>query len=67
MICFLDMTFCCSETHKPDCDRQWTPELQAAADRWWSGFPGSAPVAFSPYCGGELRIPNATITEWTRP
>lgn len=48
MMCFRDMTFCSSKEHKPDCSRQWTPELSAAAERWW-GKPG-APVAFAPFC-----------------
>jgi hypothetical protein len=55
MICFRDMTFCCSEQHASDCDRQWTPELQAQAERWWGS--ANAPVAFSAFCGGELRVP----------
>jgi len=49
MMCFKDMTFCSSLNHRPDCDRQWTPELAAEARRWWGG-PG-APVAFSAFCG----------------
>jgi hypothetical protein len=48
MMCFRDKTFCCSEQHEPECDRAWTGELQAAADRWW-GKPG-APVCFAPLC-----------------
>jgi hypothetical protein len=56
VICFRDMTFCCSEQHKPECTRAWTADLQKAAERWW-GSP-EAPVAFSPFCGGEIRIPS---------
>ena len=48
MICFRDQSFCmeskqCGNTECPD---RWTPELQAAAVRWW-GFE-NAPVAFMP-------------------
>lgn len=49
MMCFKDRTFCSSKTHKSDCNRQFTPELQAEARRWW-GKEG-APVAFSDFCG----------------
>jgi hypothetical protein len=48
MLCFRDKTFCSSKNHRPDCDRQWTLELEAAAEKWWGG-PG-APVAFAPLC-----------------
>jgi hypothetical protein len=57
MICFKDRTFCSSKNHKPECDRRWTPELQAEADRWW-GKPG-APVSFTNFCGGEEIEPDA--------
>lgn len=33
----LDRTFCASAVHKPDCDRQITPEVEAAMKR--SGKP----------------------------
>lgn len=49
MICYLDRTFCirgegctCPEW------RRYTPEIQAAADRWF-GEPG-APVAMGALC-----------------
>ena len=53
MACFADRTFC----NDPDCQgvcgfEPWTPELQAAADKWWRWFcyPGEpkkpAPVSF---------------------
>lgn len=48
MICFRDRTYCSCEVHTDDCDRRWTPELSAQAERWWGG-PG-APVAFAPLC-----------------
>jgi hypothetical protein len=48
VICFKDRTFCSSKNHKPECDRRWTPELQAEADQWW-GKPG-APVSFINFC-----------------
>jgi hypothetical protein len=50
MICFRDTTFCSHETHDANCDRRWTPELSAAAERWWGGL--GAPVAFGPMCSG---------------
>lgn len=48
MLCFKDRTFCCSKAHKPNCDRQWTPQLQEEAERWWKG--PNPPVAFSDFC-----------------
>jgi hypothetical protein len=51
MLCFKDRTFCSATKHKPGCTRQWTPELQREADKWW-GKPG-APVAFSNFCEEE--------------
>jgi hypothetical protein len=54
MLCFKDKTFCSSKTHKPECDRQWTPELQKEAEEWarQSGL-SNVPVSFAPLCGEE--------------
>lgn len=45
MLCYRDMTFCKESTCKlfGDCPRSLTPEVLAAADRWW-GKPG-APIS----------------------
>jgi hypothetical protein len=48
MMCFRDMTFCCSKTKKHTCGREFTDLDQRAADKWW-GKPG-APVAFANFC-----------------
>ena len=37
MICYRDMTFCNSTTHRPECSRQLTDEVRAAAVKWWCG------------------------------
>jgi hypothetical protein len=50
VICFRDRTYCSRTEHAPDCERQWTPELQAEAERWWGG--PDAPVCFGPCCDG---------------
>jgi hypothetical protein len=50
MICFRDMTFCEAACGNVGCHRLLTPEVKAAAERWW---PGVAPVAradFSATC-----------------
>lgn len=62
MICFRDMTFCCSEVHTNDCTRQWTPELQAAADRWWQGCKGPAPVCFAPLCDAARALSTPSVS-----
>lgn len=45
----LDKTFCASPTHKPDCDRQITPAIEAALKRCgkekW--------ISMAYFCGGE--------------
>lgn len=50
MLCFRDRTFCNDKTCNGACGFEvWTPELQAAADRWWRTFKvpdHPAPVAF---------------------
>jgi hypothetical protein len=41
-----DRTFCASATHKPDCDRQITPDVEAAmkrANKQW--------VSMAYFCG----------------
>jgi hypothetical protein len=47
MICFRDMTFCQAACLNASCHRRFTPEIRAAADRWWKE-PG-APIAFSDF------------------
>lgn len=50
MICYKDITYCGSKTHKPDCHRQFV------ADKYyweWSksmGRPKGGPVAYADYC-----------------
>ena len=55
MICYRDITFCGSKTHKPDCDRQFTAEDAQGAKKWWGS--DDAPVAFADFCG-EKRTDN---------
>jgi hypothetical protein len=45
VICYRDMTFCADACATKDCPRQFGPDQQAAAERWW-GEPG-APVMFA--------------------
>lgn len=56
MICYQDRSFC---NHGDGCtcppDRRYTPEVQAAADRWF-GEPG-APVARGDLCGKRRSAP----------
>lgn len=49
MLCYRDTTFCVSENCK--CGRKLTPEIIAAAERWW-GKPG-APIAKANFCDTE--------------
>jgi len=51
MLCYKDMTFCCAKEHKPECDRQFTKEDSAKAERWWGGK--GAPISFHNFCGGD--------------
>lgn len=44
MICYKDKTFCSSETHKPDCDRQITEEDKKHAEEL------SLPIAYGKFC-----------------
>lgn len=44
MICYRDMSFCMSDCNNTECPRNFTPEVQEAADKWW-GKEG-APIAF---------------------
>jgi hypothetical protein len=48
MICFRDQSFCkeSDQCATSSCDRKWTTEQQAAAQRWWGG--PNAPVSFMP-------------------
>lgn len=53
----LDRTWCASPTHKPDCDRQITPEVEAAMKRC-----GKENYSVAFFCGEpEIRKDN-----WTR-
>lgn len=41
MLCFRDKSFCklwkeCKDGHK--CDRAYTPQVNADAEKWWEGF-----------------------------
>ncbi len=54
MICYRDTTFCVSPDCKDECGRKLTPEIQQAADDWWDGCKGEAPIAVSCFCGGDL-------------
>jgi hypothetical protein len=51
MVNFRDRVFCASPGCQNRCGRQLTPEIQAAAERWWGG-PG-APIAYGYFCGRE--------------
>ena len=59
MFCFRDTTYCDSPQCTGACGYQWTPELQAAAEKWWNPqnkpeLVGKAPVAFSYFCGEPI-------------
>lgn len=49
MICFKDETFCVAPCSVNDCTKKLTKEVTEAADRWWAGCSGSAPIAMSDY------------------
>jgi len=49
MIGFRDKTFCAAACENADCHRNVTPEVEAAAERWWGG-PG-APMAMADFSG----------------
>lgn len=49
MICYRDTTFCVSPNCQNKCGRKLTPEIQAAARRWWGGE--DAPIAVAYFCG----------------
>ena len=55
MICYRDMTFCNSAAHRPECSRQLTDEVRAAAVKWWGG--PDAPIAAAPLCDHEKEDP----------
>jgi hypothetical protein len=48
------MTFCVSPDCENKCGRKLTPDIRAAADRWWGKCEGEAPIAVSCFCGGDL-------------
>ena len=48
MICYRDMTFCPFYTdcvRAKDCARPLTPEVIAAANKWWEGIDSEVPIA----------------------
>lgn len=52
MICYKDMTFCCSDCTNSKCERHWDDKKRADARKWWGSDEG-VPVAFadfSPTC-----------------
>lgn len=59
MICYMDKTFCSyAETcsYARSCHRALTPEVQAAADKWWEGCSGNAPICLfvdKPQCHSD--------------
>lgn len=44
MLCYLDKTFCASEVHQNDCNRQITPEQIAEAQKL------GLPIAWGKFC-----------------
>jgi hypothetical protein len=50
MICFRDMTFCTAACADTQCHRRLTPDVKAAARRWWGG--DDAPIAMADYSDG---------------
>ena len=47
MICYRDMTFCSAPCKTNLCSRNMTQATQEAADKWWGGKPGEAPIALA--------------------
>jgi hypothetical protein len=67
MICFRDRSYRNLVCETVQCDRNFTPEAKAAAEKWWEMFkmPGEAPVHFTDTYAkrcGEYRPPVATHT-----
>lgn len=57
MICYRDMTFCGTPGCK--CARALTPEVKAAADKWWGQGPGEAPICIAYFHGRGGEVVNA--------
>tara|TARA_R100001086_G_scaffold19134_1_gene9250 strand:+ start:322 stop:516 length:195 start_codon:yes stop_codon:yes gene_type:complete len=55
MICYRDRTYCVSPDCTNECGRKLTPEIRKEADKWWGKGPGSAPIAISCFCGGDIK------------
>jgi len=53
MICYMDVTYCGSKTHKSDCTRQFVPDENYY--RWSAelGMPEGGPVAYADFCKEE--------------
>lgn len=49
MICYKDMTFCCSDCTNDSCFRYFGEEQSKGAKEWWSHNSDNAPVAFSDF------------------
>ena len=48
MLCYMDRTFCGSETHKPDCTRKMTPEEEERSLKFCEET--GIGVAYSNFC-----------------
>jgi hypothetical protein len=66
MICYMGRSYCNRVCETLQCDRNFTPAVKAAADKWWETWnlpDRGAPVSFSPTFAktcGEYRPPVAT-------
>lgn len=58
MICYRDMTFCCSKNCKNNCGRKLSEEIKQGAKKWWGGK--DYPISMSEFCDekGELKNEN---------
>ncbi|MEH3098840.1 hypothetical protein [Sphingomonas adhaesiva] len=46
-LCYLDRTFCTADCATPDCAIRLTPEVHAAAARWWAPTMSVRPAPIS--------------------
>jgi len=55
MMCYKDMTFCCSKNCKNKCGRKLTDKIRSDAEKWW-GSP-EAPISIAEFCDkdGEVK------------
>ena len=56
MLCYQDMTFCCSKNCKNKCGRQLTEEIRQKAKVWWGS--DEVPIAVAEFCdenGEEIK------------